>query len=185
VNSLETARLRIRPFSIGDLDAAHALLDDDLAWSGAGYTREQRRGRLAFYAELARWSDTGCLYGYRAVTLKESGSLVGICGFIPVLWKARHRALLSTDQAATAAGLELEVGYALGSAHRGRGYATEAVGAINDHAFRTLGIGRLVAGTGRDNARSVALLQRLGMRTFENPDPGWPEVIGVLVNPHL
>ena len=62
---------------------------------------------------------------------------------------------------------------------------TEAVGALIDHAFRVLGVGRLVAGTGRDNARSIALLERLGMRTFENPDPGWPGVIGVLVNPHL
>jgi len=92
--------------------------------------------------------------------------------------------LLSPDDGA-AAGVELEVGYALGSAYRGRGYATEAVGALIDHAFRVLGVGRLVADTGRDNARSIALLERLGMRTFENPDPGWPGVIGVLVNPHL
>jgi RimJ/RimL family protein N-acetyltransferase len=184
VDRLETARLLIRPFTPDDLDAAHVLLDEELAWSGRGYTREQRRERLAFYTELARWSDTGSLYGYRAVTPKESGALIGICGFVPVLWKARQRALLSPDDGA-AAGVELEVGYALGSAYRGRGYATEAVGALIDHAFRALGVGRLVAGTGRDNARSIALLERLGMRTFENPDPGWPGVIGVLVNPHL
>src|SRR3989442_17197 len=181
METLETPRLRIRPFTLDDLDEAHELLDRDLAWSGTGFTRDQRRERIRFYAELARWSDTGSMYGYRAITLKESGTIVGICGFIPGMWSARHRSLLSPDARASA-GLELEVGYALGSAHRGRGYATEAVGALVDHAFRERGVGRVVAGTGRDNARSVALLQRLGMRTVENPDPGWPEVIGVLEN---
>ena len=43
VDRLETARLLIRPFTPDDLDAAHVLLDEELAWSGRGYTREQRR----------------------------------------------------------------------------------------------------------------------------------------------
>ena len=41
----------------------------------------------------------------------------------------------------------------------------------------------VVAGTGADNAASIALLQRVGMRTFANPYGGWPGVIGVLENP--
>jgi RimJ/RimL family protein N-acetyltransferase len=181
LETLETARLLIRLFTPDDLDAAHELLDRELAWSGQGFTRDQRRDRVAFYSELAAWGDTGRLYGYRAITSKDSGRIMGICGFIPVLWKAKHRALLSPKDGGSA-GLELEVGYALGSAHRGQGYATEAVGALIEHAFVTLGVGRIVAGTGRDSGRSIALLQRLGMRTIENPYDGWPGVIGVLEN---
>jgi RimJ/RimL family protein N-acetyltransferase len=79
--------------------------------------------------------------------------------------------------------VELEVGYALETAHRGRGYATEALRALIDHAFAALGVGRIVAGTGADNAASVALLRRVGMRTLPNPDGGWPGVVGVLENP--
>ena len=71
----------------------------------------------------------------------------------------------------------------LDAAHRGRGYATEALQALIAHAFGVLGVGRLVAGTGRDNAPSIALLRRVGMRTFASPYGGWPEVIGVLENP--
>jgi RimJ/RimL family protein N-acetyltransferase len=182
VDTLETARLWVRPFSPEDLDAAHRLLDGDLRWSGPGVTRERRRERLAFYAALAQWDDTGRLYGYRAITLKPGGDLIGLCGFLPCLWSARRRALFVAGEAPRAA-LELELGYALGTAHRGRGYATEALGALIDHAFTALGVGRLVAGTGADNAASIALLQRVGMRTFANPYGGWPGVIGVLENP--
>jgi RimJ/RimL family protein N-acetyltransferase len=182
VDTLETARLLIRPFAPNDLDAVHHLLDVEIAWSGPGFTRAQRRERLAFYAELARWEDTGRLYGYRAVTLKDVGELVGIVGFLPVPWDARRRALLSPTDGA-AAGIELEVGYALAPAHRGRGYATEALEALIAHAFGVLGVGRIVAGTGRDNAPSIALLERVGMRTFPNPYGDWPQVIGVLENP--
>jgi hypothetical protein len=67
VDVLETARLVIRPFAPEDLDAAHQILDRDLAWTGPGYTRERRRARLEFYASLADWADTGRLFGYRAV----------------------------------------------------------------------------------------------------------------------
>jgi RimJ/RimL family protein N-acetyltransferase len=173
--------LLIRPFMPTDLDAAHRLLDLEIAWSEPSFTRAQRRERVAFYAELARWDDTGRLYGYRAVTRKEAGELVGIVGFLPVPWNARLRGLLSSSASAAGA-IELEVGYALGPDHRGRGYATEALQALIAHAFGVLGIGRLVAGTDRDNAPSIALLRRVGMRTFPNPYGGWPEVIGVLEN---
>ena len=97
---------------------------------------------------------------------------------------ARRRALLSPEGVPRAA-VELEVGYALGTAHRGRGYATEALGALIVHAFATLGVGRTVAGTGADNAASIALLRRVGMRTVANPNGGWPGVIGVLEHPSL
>ena len=187
MDTLETARLWVRPFTEEDLDAGHRLLDVDLRWSGPGFTRERRRGRLAFYSALARWDDTGRLYGYRAITLKPAGDLIGLCGFLPCLWSARRRALLAPAAGpaggAPRAGLELEVGYALGAAHRGRGYATEALRALLDHAFATLGVGRVVAGTGADNAPSIALLRRVGMRTFPNPHGGWPGVIGVLEHP--
>jgi RimJ/RimL family protein N-acetyltransferase len=165
-----------------DLDAAHQLLDADLEWSGPGFTRDRREERLRFYVALAEWDDTRRLFGYRAITLKPTDELVGICGFIPGWWDAEDRALFDPGEHPAAA-LELEVGYALGSAHRGQGYATEALQALIDHAFGALGVGRLVAGTGRENVGSIALLRRVGMRTFPNPRPGWPEVIGVLEKP--
>ena len=72
MDTLETARLWVRPFTEEDLDAAHRLLDVDLRWSGPDFTRERRRERLAFSIALAQWDDTGRLYGYRAITRKPS-----------------------------------------------------------------------------------------------------------------
>lgn len=181
MQTLATARLIIRPFVPEDLAAAHRLLDDDLQWSGSAVNPQQRRRRLQFYVDLADWTDTGRLYGYRAVVLRATGRLIGICGFLPCLWPPRRKAQLGLDHPdGGLATLELELGYAMASDQRGRGYATEAVRALVEHAFRDLQVCRLVAGTGRDNARSIALLRRIGMRTAPNPDERWPGVVGVV-----
>lgn len=185
MQTLHSARLIIRPFVVEDLEDAHRLLDVDLRWSGSAVSLEQRRRRLQFYGDLADWADTGRLYGYRAVVLRATGRLIGICGFLPCLWSPYLKALLGMDGADSEfATLELELGYALANEERGRGYATEAVRALVEHAFRDLQVRRVVAGTGRANTGSIALLRRLGMRTVPNPDEGWPEVLGVLENRH-
>ena len=163
---LVTERLRLRPATLDDLDAWHAISRDaETEWFGKpSSTRDDAQANLEKH--MAHQATHG--FGLWAVELRRSGEVIGVAG-LGHLWD----------------GTEVEVGYRFLREHWGRGYATEAVGALIDHAFRVLGVGRLVAGTGRDNARSIALLERLGMRTFENPDPGWPGVIGVLVNPHL
>ncbi len=180
---LETARLIVRPFVMDDLEDAHRLLDVDLHWSGLEVNLEQRRRRLQFYIDLADWADTGRLYGYRAVLVRPTSRLIGICGLLPRLWSPRLKGLLGMDNAdGGLATLELELGYALASDQRGRGYATEAVGALVEYAFRELQVRRLVVGTGRSNAGSIALMRRIGMRTAGNPVAEWPEVVGVLEN---
>ena len=92
MKALETERLIIRPFADDDLEAAYRLLDQGLAWSGDSFSKAQRRERLRFYAALANWDDAGNLYGYRAITLKDTYQLIGICGFTPRLWKPEDRA---------------------------------------------------------------------------------------------
>ena len=48
--------------------------------------------------------------------------------------------------------------------HSGRGYASEAVAAVVDHSFRRLGVRRITAGCFADNAASVRILEKVGMR---------------------
>jgi [ribosomal protein S5]-alanine N-acetyltransferase len=57
-----------------------------------------------------------------------------------------------------------ELGFALGREHWGRGTALEAVAAIIDWSFRTLGLHRLEADVDPRNERSLRLLERLGFR---------------------
>jgi RimJ/RimL family protein N-acetyltransferase len=75
----------------------------------------------------------------------------------------------------------VEIGWRLACEHWGRGYATEAARAVVEHAFGELGLAELVAFTVPANARSLAVMGRLGMRLddprgFEHPalPPGHP-----------
>ena len=57
-----------------------------------------------------------------------------------------------------------EIGYALGAAYRGQGYATEAARGLLAYAFATLGLHRVQATTGPANRGSWRVMERLGMR---------------------
>jgi len=59
---------------------------------------------------------------------------------------------------------QAEIGYTLARAAWGLGLATEAVGALLDYAFGPLGLHRITATLDIANARSAALLARLGFR---------------------
>jgi RimJ/RimL family protein N-acetyltransferase len=59
---------------------------------------------------------------------------------------------------------EMEVGFTLAAAEQGRGYATEALSALLDHAFTAMGLHRVVAVIDVRNTAAAALLHRVGMR---------------------
>jgi len=67
----------------------------------------------------------------------------------------------------------VEVGWRLAAAHWGRGYATEGARAALQFAFDELELPEVVSFTAAVNARSRAVMERLGMRrdadTFEHP----------------
>jgi hypothetical protein len=53
-----------------------------------------------------------------------------------------------------------------------------------DYAFQQLRLKRIVATTTYDNAASMGVMQKVGMRIARNPypDPPWLQVVGVLEN---
>jgi RimJ/RimL family protein N-acetyltransferase len=59
---------------------------------------------------------------------------------------------------------QIKVGITLGSAHQGRGYATEALRCLMDFLFGVLDMHRLFAIVDAENVRSAALFRRLGFR---------------------
>ena len=58
----------------------------------------------------------------------------------------------------------IEMGYLIGPAYRGQGYAREAVDLTARYAFDELQLNRIIAQTGAFNVRSIALLESLGFR---------------------
>ena len=53
-----------------------------------------------------------------------------------------------------------------------------------DYAFNALTLKRIVATTTYDNAASMGVMRKLGMRVERNPrsDPPWFQVVGILEN---
>jgi RimJ/RimL family protein N-acetyltransferase len=79
----------------------------------------------------------------------------------------------------------VEVGWRLARGHWGRGHATEAARRALRHGFEALGLEEIVSFTTLANARSRAVMVRIGLRE----DPGrafeHPKVpIGHPVRPH-
>lgn len=69
------------------------------------------------------------------------------------------------------------LGYSGMVACAGRGLMTEAVRLATVHAFAELGLDRLEANIGPDNARSIALVKRLGFR-LEGFSPNYGRING-------
>jgi RimJ/RimL family protein N-acetyltransferase len=73
----------------------------------------------------------------------------------------------------------VEVGWRLAADHWGRGYANEGAHAALSYGFGPANLDEIVSMTARTNLRSIAVMERLGMRpagTFEHPNlpPGHP-----------
>ena len=149
MKSIETERLRIRPFE-PERDAAFLLevLNEpefilNVADRGvrtvveaADYIREkflpghQRHG-----------------VGFCVVELKESGEPVGSCGL-------QKRDTLD----------DFDIGYSTLARFAGNGYAFESASALMHYARSELGLKRIIGLTSPTNARSAHLLEKLGLR---------------------
>lgn len=58
---------------------------------------------------------------------------------------------------------EAEIGVTLAQGAQGKGLAEAAVRALIGYLFDDLGLDQIIAGAHKDNARSIALMERLGM----------------------
>jgi RimJ/RimL family protein N-acetyltransferase len=155
---LETARLRLRPRTLADLEDCLAMDREpgalrwiDWPWPTGGWDDE------AAHRELIR-SRTLHPYppglGYWAVARREQPD--EFLGWVLLIPEGMR-------------GPRTEIGWRMRTAERGRGYATEAAGALLRHGFETLGAQRIVAVMYRGNAASMAVAGKLGFR--QDPDP--------------
>jgi RimJ/RimL family protein N-acetyltransferase len=151
VPTLRTQRLVLRPFTEADLDAYAAMCADEEVMrhigSGGIVGRDIAWRQMALFA--GQWALRD--YGMWALAEASSGTLVGRAGFLnPEGWPAN------------------ELGWLLARAYWGRGYAFEASRAARRHGREVMGLtGRLISLIRAENARSLALAQRLGARHEE------------------
>lgn len=192
--TLFTPRLCVRPFVKEDLEDISRLLDLELSAADLAtdtYDTLAQRGQwlqwtVLNYRQLAQLRQPP--YGDRAIVLRTGGDLIGACGFVPCLSPFEQLPdFLPSPRPGRNPLYTTEFGlfYAVSPAHQRRGYATEAAGALVEYAFRRLHLRRIVAMTGHDNAGSIGVMRRLGMRLARNPDPEppWLQVVGFIENP--
>jgi RimJ/RimL family protein N-acetyltransferase len=175
VPALHTDRLLIRELTARDEDAARTV-NDGIAPGWVAWTAET-------YAQLEALMQPP--YGERAITVRESGELIGLLGLVPSYGPFDQIPGLGSSPQPARFRPEMGLYWALAPAHRGNGYATEAARALIDHAFGALNLARIVATTERSNTASQAVMGRLGMRVEENPlpEPEWFQVVGWLDAP--
>ncbi|MCT3649472.1 GNAT family N-acetyltransferase [Elizabethkingia anophelis] len=86
-------------------------------------------------------------YGRWAVMSKENNEFVGWCGL-------KYNS--STD--------ETDVGFRFFEHYWNKGFATESAGACIDYGFKNLNLNTVVGRAMQDNAASVKILEKLGMK---------------------
>lgn len=147
---IETARLRLRPFTRGDVDAvydyrrredvARYLFDVPLSREECALAVQQRIGQIALEAD-----EDKIILG---VELAETGTLIGEVSLILRNLDARQG----------------EVGWIFHPDYQSHGYATEAAVALLDLAFGQGDMHRVMARCDARNTSSAKLMERLGMR---------------------
>ena len=147
---IRTARLLLRPFNRGDVDAVYSyrsrpdvaefLFDEPMSHEECAEAVRTRSGQIAFSAE-----------GDKILLAVERMDDSRLIGEVSLIWRS------VADQQA-------EVGYILHPDAQGRGYATEAVSALFDFAFGPVGVHRIYARCDARNAGSAKVMERLGMR---------------------
>ncbi|WP_308291565.1 GNAT family N-acetyltransferase [Microbacterium sp. G2-8] len=168
--AIRTERLLLRPFSLADIEPTwrYRQLDEVVTWTGSWIT------------SLDEWSERATSLVGTLMIIEHDGDIVGDMKYAQQDGWGQG----GTDPEAVR-GAEVELGWTIDPAHAGRGYATEAARGLLGHAFDTLGVRRAVAYAFADNAPSVRIMEKLGMRRefFTKEDSfhktrGWIDGVG-------
>lgn len=148
IPTLESPRLILRGMRVSDASdmyeyARRPSVTEYLTWEPHASEEETAR-YLTYVGQRYR---TGDFYDW-AVVDKESGRMIGTCGFTSFN--------CSADSA--------EIGYVLNPTHQGKGLATEAVLRVLDFGFTELNLHRIEAHFIQGNDASRRLMERVGMQ---------------------
>lgn len=147
--SFETERLLIRGPLPGDGKMVRAAVLESqnelkhwLPWAvdipnEAQYEAQIRRGHTRFLNREDLWL---------MILLKDTGAIIGGSGLHRIDWDVP----------------KFEIGYWLHTSYTGHGYMTEAVEAIGNFAFETLGARRVEIRVDSNNYKSISIPKRLG-----------------------
>ncbi|HEX7759138.1 MAG TPA: GNAT family N-acetyltransferase [Caulobacteraceae bacterium] len=143
---LTTPRLTLRPWIDQDLDAFAAMAADPAVMVDAPPI-----DRAATLAKMRRYQGAYADHGFTRWVMEDKAvAFLGYTGIMPI-GEGHPRAP------------GVEIGWRLTRAAWGHGYVTEAARATLDDAFGRCGLTEVLSYTAADNARSQAVMTRLGL----------------------
>jgi RimJ/RimL family protein N-acetyltransferase len=161
IPTLETERLRLRPFRRSDLEDYAALNADPevLRYLGGGaptWDRGRSWRHLAFL--MGHWQLGGA--GMWVVEHRETGSFAGTVGFAaPEGWPG------------------FELAWILARRWWGQGFATEAAREALNYAFKSLEKDRVISLIHPENRASIRVAERIGERLEKRIEHGGREML--------
>ena len=147
---IETERLRLRPFTRGDVDAVFAyrsredvcrfLFDEPMSRETCAEAVQARVGQVAL-------TDRGRQDRARGRAARR----LGVIGEVSLIWRSEENR-------------QGELGYIFHPDVHGQGFATEASRALLEFGFETARLHRIYARCDARNVASSRVMERLGMR---------------------
>lgn len=155
MNKIETNRLILREWLDKDLDAFAQINQDPkvIEFLPAALTTDE----TAEWIERIQYEFREHGFGLWAVELKSTGEVIGYVGLNIPRFKAHFTPCV-------------EIGWRIGSAHWGKGYATEAAHEVIKHGFQRLGLKEIVSFTVPANIRSIRVMEKIGMTRDAHDD---------------
>jgi len=143
---LETNRLRMRPFLLGDAPCFYHLNADPevIRHTGDASFRDEEEARQ-FILDYDKYRKYG--YGRWTLLLKDKDDFAGWCGLN-----------YNEDKG------ETDLGFRLSRSFWNRGYATEAAMACIDNGFEKLKLKRIIGRALKVNTASIRVLEKAGMK---------------------
>lgn len=135
----------LREFTLDDVDDVMAIIGDDKVTTWLSFDSRDRAQAVAMIeGTITRAQQEPRTEFYLGVTKRGDDRVIGFA-----------RIGLSGVQAG-------KLGYAIAANEWGRGYATDAARTLVTYVLREIGLHRVTAAIGPDNAGSIAVVQQLG-----------------------
>lgn len=156
---IETTRLNLRDWRESDLTDFARMNADPLVMQYLPRVLDEASSKRHLKEFQQHFKKHG--FGLYVVEVKETGDFAGFVGVQHVDFKAEFAPAV-------------ELAWRLDYEFWGKGYASEAAKGVIEHAFSQLDLSELVAFTVNDNDRTIALMEKVGMRRDEAGDFDFP-----------
>jgi len=145
---LETERLTLRHATTADDRFIFELVNDPAFIRNIGDRGVRTLAdaeRYVLDGPIASYEKFG--FGMYVVEVRESGTPIGLCGFVKRDWLP-----------------DVDIGFAFLPQYRSQGYARESASAVRRYGHEVLGLARIVAIVSPENSDSIRLLEKIGLR---------------------